>query len=69
MVSYCSHCSDLDGYGELSIEVMHGGRGIPLSVVRPHRMDITPDMALNMCRSLHLTVNYLLKSEQRGFGD
>ena len=40
---------------------MHGSGGTPLSVVRPCGMGVTPNMALDMYRSLHLTIPYLLK--------
>ena len=46
------------------MEYMHSSRSIVLSAVRICGMDITHDMALNMCESPHLTIPYLLRDEQ-----
>ena len=45
------------------MEVMYGCDGIPLSVVRLCRMNVTPSMALDMYESLHLIIPNLLRSE------
>ena len=63
MVTLYQHCGDLDCIGAI-MEVMHGGSGTLLSVVRPCGMSVTPRKALDMYRSLHLTIPYLLKDEQ-----
>ena len=47
--------------------VMHGGSGTPLSA--PCGMGITRRKALDMYGSLHLTILYLLRSEQMGLED
>ena len=46
------------------MEVMHGGGGTLLSAVRSCGMDVTPKKALDMYRSPHLTISYLLRGEQ-----
>ena len=56
------HRGDLYGYGAI-MEVMHGGGGIPLSVVRLCGMDVTPRKALDMYGSPHLTIPYLLRGQ------
>ena len=38
---------------------------IPLLAVRLCKMDVTPCLTLDMCRSLHLIFSYILKNEQR----
>ena len=48
---------------------MHGGGGIPLSIVRSYRMDVIPRKALDMYESPHLTIPYLLRSEQGDLKD
>ena len=58
------HRSDLDGHGAI-MRIMHGGSGTPLSAVRPCGMSVTPRKALDMYGSLHLTIPYLLRGEQR----
>ena len=63
MVALRQHCGDLNGYRTI-MEVMHGGGGTLLSVVRPCEMDITPKKALDMYGSLYLTISYLLRGEQ-----
>ena len=62
MVALRQHRGDLDGHGAI-MEVMHGGGGTPLSAVRPCRMGVTLKKALDMYRSPHLTISYLLKDE------
>ena len=51
------------------MEVMHGGGGISLSVIRPCKMDVTSSMALDMYRSLHLTIPYLQRGEREDLED
>ena len=68
MVALSQHRSDLDGHGAI-MEVMHGGGGTPLSVVRPCGMDITPKKALGIYGSPHLIILYLLRDEQEDLGD
>ena len=63
MVALNQHRDDLDGHGAI-IGVMHGGSGIPLSVVRPCGMGVTPKKALDMYGSPHLTISYLLRGEE-----
>ena len=63
LVALGQYLGDLDGHGAI-MGVMHGGGGIPLSVVRPCGMDVTPRKALDMYGSLHLTIPYLLRDEQ-----
>ena len=48
---------------------MHGGRGTPLSVIRPCGMGVTSKKALDMYESPHLTIFYLLKAEQGDLED
>ena len=62
MVAFGQHRGDLDGHGAI-MEVMHGGGGTPLSMVRLCRMSVTPKKALDMYGSLHLTISYLLRGE------
>ena len=68
MVALDQHHGDLDGYGVI-IEIMHGGGETPLSAVRPCGMDITSRKALDMYGSLHVTIPYLLRGEQRDLED
>ena len=68
MVALDQHRGDLDGHGAI-MEVMHGGSGTPLSVVRACGMGVTPWKALYMYRSLHLTIPYLLRGEQKDLED
>ena len=63
MVALRQHRGDLDGHGAI-MEVMHGGDGILLSVVRPCGMGVRPRKALDMYGSSYLTISYLLKGEQ-----
>ena len=68
MVALGQHHGDLDGHGAI-MEVMHGGGGTPLSEVRPCGMDVTSRKVLDMYRSPHLTILYLLRGEQRNLED
>ena len=68
MVALSQHRGDLDGHGAI-MEVMHGGGGTPLSVVRPCGMGVIPKKALDMYGSLHLTIPYLLRGEQGALED
>ena len=68
MVAIRQHHGDLDGSGAI-VGVIHSGNETPLSVVRPNGMDITSRKALDMYRSLHLTIPYLLRSEQGDLED
>ena len=68
MVALGQHYSDLDGH-ETIMEVMHGGGGTLLSMVRPCRMGVTPKKALDIYGSLYLTIPYLLRGEQRDLED
>ena len=58
----------MDGHGAI-MGVMHGGGEIPLSAVRPCGMGVTSRKALNMYRSPHLTISYLLRGEQGDLED
>ena len=68
MVALDQHRGDLDGQGAM-MGIMHGDSGIPLSAVRPCRMDVTPRKALDMYRSPHLIISYLLRGEQEDLED
>ena len=68
MVALHQHRGDLDGHGAI-MEVIHGGSETPLSAVRLCRMGVTPRKALDMYRSLHLTIPYLLNGEQGDLED
>ena len=69
MVALGQHHGDFDGHRAI-MEVMHGGGGTPLCAVRACGMDvITPSKALDMYESLHLTIPYLLRGEQRDLDD
>ena len=69
MVTLHQHrCGNLGGHGVI-MEVMHGGGGTPLSSNRPCRMNITPRKALDMYRSPHLTIPFLLRGEQGDLED
>ena len=63
MVALGQHIGHLDGHG-IIIGVMHGRGRTPLSAVRPCGMGIIPKKALDMYRSPHLTILYLLRGEQ-----
>ena len=67
-MALCQHHGDLDGHGAI-MKVMHGGDGTLLNVVRPCGMVVIPRKALDMYGSLHLTIPYLLRGEQRGLED
>ena len=45
------------------IGVMVGGEEILLSVIRPSKMRVLPNEALNMNESPHLIISYLLRGE------
>ena len=60
-MALCQHYDDLGGHG-ITIEIKYGGT--LLSAVRRYGMGVIPNMALDMCRSLHLIILYLLKNEQ-----
>ena len=67
MVALDQHCGDLGGHGAF-VGIMHGGGGTLLSAVKPCGMDVTPKKALGMYGSPHLTISYLLRSEQNHRG-
>ena len=62
VMALCQHRGDLDGYGTI-VGIIHGSGEIPLSVVRPCGMGVTPRKALDMYESPHLTILYLLRGE------
>ena len=68
MVALGQHRGDLGGYGAI-MGVMHGGGETPLSAVRLYGMGVTFKKALDMYGSPHLTILYLLRSEQRDLED
>ena len=68
MVALRQHRSNWGGHGAI-MGVMHGGGETPLSAVRPCGMDVTPRKALDMYRSPHLTILYLLRGEQGDLED
>ena len=37
--------------------IMHGDRGIPLSIIRPYGMDVISNVALNMYGSSHQIIS------------
>ena len=45
--------------------ITSGGEKTPLSAIRPCGMEVPPSKALDMTRSLHLTIDYLLRIEYR----
>ena len=49
--------------------IMHGGGETPLSAIKECRINVTPNMAMDMYRSPHLTIPYILKDEQGGLED
>ena len=49
---------------EATIKITTGGEERPLNTVRLCRMGLQPSKALDMSKSLHLIINYLLKNEQ-----
>ena len=68
MVALRQHRGDLGDHGAI-MEVMNGGDETPLSAVRLCGMDVTPKKALDMYRSPHLTILYLLRGEQGDLQD
>ena len=66
MVFFHSHCANLSEH-KVTIGVIYGSKGTPLSVIRPCRMDVIFNVALDMRGSPHQTIFYLLKGE-RGRG-
>ena len=68
MVALGQHRGDFDGHGAI-MGVMHGGGGTLVSTVRPCGMIITPRKALDMYRSLHMIIPYLLRDEQGDLED
>ena len=68
MVALGQHRGDLDGHGAI-MGVMHGGGGTPVSAVRSCGMGVILRKALDMYRSLHLTIPYLLRGEQGDLED
>ena len=55
------------GGHRVTIGVMHGGRRILLSVVKPCGMDEIPSMTLDMYENPHLIICYLLKDKWEDF--
>ena len=51
------------------MKVIHGGSETSLSVVRLCGMGVTPKKALDMYRSRHLIIPYLLRGEQGDLED
>ena len=45
-------CGNLSGH-EATMGITHGGGGILLSVIRLCEMGVTPEVALDMSKSLH----------------
>ena len=43
--------------------VMHDGGGMLVCIVMHYKIDVTPNMALDKCESLHVTIPYLLRIE------
>ena len=68
MVALGQHRGDLDGHGAI-MGVMHGAGETPLSAVMPCGMGVIPKKALNIYGSPHLTISYLLRSEQGDLED
>ena len=68
MVALRQHRGDLGDHGAI-MEIMHGGGETPLSAVRPSGMGVTPKKALDMYRSPHLTILYLLRGKQGDLED
>ena len=62
------HRDNLGGHGAI-IGVIYGGGGTPLSALRPCGMVVTPRKALDMYRSPHLTIPYLLRDEEGDLED
>ena len=55
-----SHCA--------TIRVTNGGKETPLSAVRSCGMGVSLNKALDMNRSLHLSICFLLRDEYRELG-
>ena len=68
MVALDQYRSDLDGHGAI-VEVIHGDDETPLNAIRPCGMGITPRKVLDIYRSPHLTIPYLLRDQQRDLED
>ena len=68
MVALRQHRGDLDGHRAI-MGVIHSGGGTPLNAVRPCGMSVTSRKALDIYGSLHLTILYLLRGEQRELED
>ena len=51
------------GSHEVTMKVIGGGEDTLLSAVRPYRMDVSPNGALNMSESPHLIIGYVLNDE------
>ena len=64
MVALSQYHGDLDGHRAI-MGLMHGGGWTPLSAVRPCGISVMAKSALDMYGSQHLTIPYLLRSEQR----
>ena len=64
--SLTAHRSLLAALRSHASVVPSGDEETPLSAVRPCGMGVPPSEALDMSRSLHLTIGYLLKI---GYGD
>ena len=64
MVFLYWHHSDLSCQGA-TLWVTGGGAKTPLRAITLCRMGVLPNGALNMSESLHLTINYLLRDEQK----
>ena len=47
------------------MEIMYDGGETLLSMIRPCGMDIIPSLALDMYRSLHQIISYLLISKEQ----
>ena len=67
-IVWCLHISILMTRGEerqrATIVVINGGKETLLSAVRPCGMEVPSSRALNMSKSLYLTINYLPRGEQ-----
>ena len=49
------------------MDMMNGSRKTLLSIIRPYEMDVQPNRALDMTRSPHQSIGYLLRIEHGGF--
>ena len=68
MVALGQHRGDLGDHGAI-MEIIHGGGGTPLSVIRSCGTGVTPRKALDMYGSPYLTIPYLLRGEQGDLKD